>query len=335
MQIVEEGSADALQSMHAHKKTRAPRQFQENFSVLSFCAGSLSGCVGTVVGYPLDTLKVRMQTGRRTQGVAMRALYRGMAAPLFTNGTIGALAMGIFDNCRRFSQEYIGQHPEEDHAPLSVVFFSGMGAGLTISVLTCPQNRLKVLQQSHGGSFLGTARQIGLRGLYVGYPLQAAMECGRGVYLATYFTALRFMQPLVHPTESGQATRPRTAASGVPAGMPVWSRAIAGGLAGMMGWLSIYPLDVNIRTYITGWLSIYPLDVVKSTLQAQKAGTRNPVRYTSAVECAKDLVKKEGPLRLYRGIGFTLLRAGPVAGVMLPVYDILLASLVHTFPSLT
>ena len=45
------------------------------------------------------------------------------------------------------------------------------------------------------------------------------------------------------------------------------------------------------------------------------------------LECARMLVREGGVARLYRGCGFTLLRAGPVAGVLLPLFDIMLAAL--------
>ena len=70
-----------------------------------------------------------------------------------------------------------------------------------------------------------------------------------------------------------------------------------------MGWISIYPLDV-LRTRIMSGLTAPPAD--GSGLVA-----------TAVRECLK-----EGGVRAFlRGIGPTLLRAAPVAGVVLPVYD--------------
>ena len=78
-------------------------------------------------------------------------------------------------------------------------------------------------------------------------------------------------------------------------------RSCAGALAGM-----------------TAWTAIYPVDVLRSRIMSQPAGGGSALR--AARECYA-----EGGLRAFwRGIGMTLLRAGPVAGVVLPVNDMLL-----------
>ncbi len=40
--------------------------------------------------------------------------------------------------------------------------------------------------------------------------------------------------------------------------------------------------------------------------------------------CGRALVAEGGIRRLYRGYGYTLLRAGPVAGIILPAFELLL-----------
>lgn len=43
--------------------------------------------------------------------------------------------------------------------------------------------------------------------------------------------------------------------------------------------------------------------------------------------CARDIVAERGLPGLYRGYVLTLLRAGPVSGVVLPMFDLSLAAL--------
>ena len=50
-------------------------------------------------------------------------------------------------------------------------------------------------------------------------------------------------------------------------------------------------------------------------------------RPAGVLTCLKAMVDEGGIARLYRGFGLTLLRAGPVSGVLLPLFDITLAAL--------
>jgi solute carrier family 25 carnitine/acylcarnitine transporter 20/29 len=84
---------------------------------------------------------------------------------------------------------------------------------------------------------------------------------------------------------------------------PLYQRIVAGALAG-----------------ISGWLVIYPLDVIKSRLQAD-ALSPGLNKYASMTDCFRVSYRQGGVRSLYSGLGFTLLRAVPVASVILPCYD--------------
>jgi len=71
----------------------------------------------------------------------------------------------------------------------------------------------------------------------------------------------------------------------------------------------------------TAWSSIYPVDVLRSRIMA--GAGRGGVVAAEAVR----LYRSGGARAFYRGIGATLLRAGPVAGVLLPVNDLALEAL--------
>ena len=94
--------------------------------------------------------------------------------------------------------------------------------------------------------------------------------------------------------------------------MPLWARAVAGAGA-------------NVVT----WSVMYPVDVVRSVQQSTPA---RPARSsTAAVQppqsawaCARSLLAEAGIARFYHGFGFTILRAGPVAGIILPIFDVVL-----------
>ena len=69
-----------------------------------------------------------------------------------------------------------------------------------------------------------------------------------------------------------------------------------------------------------GWISIYPLDVLRTRIMSGVTG--RPADGSGIVLTAIRECLREGGVRAFhRGIGPTLLRAAPVAGVVLPVYD--------------
>ena len=66
---------------------------------------------------------------------------------------------------------------------------------------------------------------------------------------------------------------------------------------------------------VVAWTSIYPMDVLRSRLFSN---TNEGV----SIQETFSVMKKEGAL--FRGLGFTLVRAAPVAGVVLTCYDVVL-----------
>jgi solute carrier family 25 carnitine/acylcarnitine transporter 20/29 len=70
---------------------------------------------------------------------------------------------------------------------------------------------------------------------------------------------------------------------------------IAGGIAGMLSW---FPL--------------YPVDVVKSRLQSQAfAKTGQELLYNGSIDCFRKSLKAEGWSVFTRGLGATMIRGGP------------------------
>lgn len=120
--------------------------------------------------------------------------------------------------------------------------------------LTTPVNRIKILLQTTTASTIspstvqrstfatikwaiGTA---GLRTLFVGYvPTVVVESFGRGAYFATYGLVKKFLENEKRETS-------------------LWGRAVAGASAGVVGWTTIYPMDV-CRTRIQAQCPDQPL----------------------------------------------------------------------------
>ena len=262
----------------------------------SFVAGCVAGAVGSAVGHPLDTIKVWTQTGKQSVP-SLTALFRGAGIPMISAGCIQCLNLGGYENLRRLL-------PFSDAWPLCGCFVAATSTGLGISLLTCPLNRIKVVQQlSHPGTSMWIAGStiVGTRTLYTGWGMTACFESSRGMYMVTY----EVLKQALHRLDESQP-------------LPVWARSVAGALANMVVWAVVYPVDV-IRSVQQ---SEAPLPNAASGKDGIISG-----RPLGAIECARALHAEGGLGRLYRGIVPTILRAGPVAGIMLPLFELILQRL--------
>ena len=95
----------------------------------AYTAGFLSGIVQTLVGHPLDTIKVRLQSHRP---LGVRSLYAGVTYPLLSSGIINSISFGVAD--ATISYGYLG---------------SGIIAGVVSGFVSAPIEYLKVQRQSN------------------------------------------------------------------------------------------------------------------------------------------------------------------------------------------
>lgn len=234
---------------------------------------SFIGCAGIIAGHPLDTLKVHVQSGRGTalectkallRGGTITTAYRGVWAPLGGIAAVNAIVFGAYGNTRRAmpNPDSLGTHAA-----------AGAAAGLMQSFACAPVELVKTRQQLSkpgegmpGGAW-GGARHIlrtgGFRALFRGLTITAARDSPA---FAIYFTSYEAM------TRGDQSV------------MRVFA---AGGIAGTLSWVVLYPIDV-----------------IKSRFQGDAAG-----RYAGAWDCAVKSVRADGWRCLSRGLGAVTLRA--------------------------
>ncbi|KAG0049804.1 hypothetical protein BGZ83_005392 [Gryganskiella cystojenkinii] len=72
---------------------------------------------------------------------------------------------------------------------------------------------------------------------------------------------------------------------------------------------------------IVGVLIVYPLDMVKTRLQNQKKDAFGKLQYRGGVDCFKQVIAKEGARGLYRGIVPNLIGITPEKAIKLAVND--------------
>jgi len=274
----------------------------------AFWSGGLAGAVGIVVGQPLDTLRIRMQTKPAThnplagsgmlctframlRSEGMGGLYSGMTAPILASGARSACIFVGFDSTLRC----LDGHRVSHHA------LAGAVGGLLAVPVTNPAELLKCQAQVRCKSLcvgppgsLSVEWQLlrelwqhnGPRILTTGLPLTAIREVS---FRSVYFPVAEKVACQLSGQRHGEGQR------------PIYVSFFAGSVAGMVSWLPIYPVDVLKTHWQTG----------------QRYGAAN------FTELLSRGVKAEGLQWLYRGLGPTVLRAGVMNAVVFPMYQML------------
>ena len=253
-----------------------------------FLAGCIGGVAGVLAGYPLDTVKVRLQT-QNPQSALYRgtfhcircilksegptALYKGMSSPLASLALVNALIFGMHGQvASRF----------KDQQALSTHFFAGAAAGAAQAFISSPMELLKLRAQLHRPEQAGPAptpcqmlqqivREKRFRHLSRGLLATQLRDCpAMGVYFASFEFLGRQMS-----------------STGTVQGLTSSKLLLAGGAAGMLSWLANYPADV-----------------IKTRFQADDS-------HASYSTVIRNAWAEGGWRTFYIGLGSTLLRAFP------------------------
>jgi len=258
---------------------------------LEFVGGCMGGAAGVLAGYPLDTVKVRIQTSPpgtytgtfscladcvRQEGV--RGLYRGMTSPLLGVAGINAVTFGV-------NAQVLKRLPQPES--ISSITIAGASAGLIQTSIVSPMELVKTQMQVCGqtdipGTVAHITRNAGFGGLFKGLGITATREVPAfAVYFSSYEVIVR---------KFGEST---------PAVL------FGGGMAGVLSWVFTYPQDV-----------------IKSRLQADNFGGSQ--KYRGPLHCLQLSLKEEGHGFLLRGIGSTVIRAFPMNAVTFGVFTFIM-----------
>ncbi|KAJ7777303.1 carnitine/acyl carnitine carrier [Mycena metata] len=288
---------------------------------VDFIAGTLAGTAGLVTGFPFDTVKVRLQTPELAghyRGSTVRAiativreerflgLYKGITSPLLTVALMNGLIFASYNFFLRL------QSPVTADASLAQITLAGVSSGVVSASVTTPTELIKIRQQQCTGP--STARGVaagifkagGLPALYRGVTATALRDFGYGAYFAAYEATAR---ALSKPGE--------TRAEG-------WPVLVAGGVAGVVGWLATFPLDV-VKTRVQGSGPGAFSGLGATALLATGSTIENPYRTTWSA--AINSYRAEGLRVFYRGLAPTLMRAIPVNMVTFGVFQTLVNAL--------
>ncbi|CAM9150673.1 unnamed protein product [Ascophyllum nodosum] len=300
-----------------HKKVKPAKRSATTLD--HFLAGTVGGMSGLLVSYPIDTLRVRMQTGRGSASAIRTAsnllkeagvagFYRGIMSPLVGTSVIEASIFGGYG----FFQGVIRRVTGRAHGQLTLaqIGAAALGTGLTGAFVITPIERVKVFMQvafASSSSKAALARrgapryanawscargllaEQGLRqGLFVGLRATILKEIvGYPAYFIAYEACKRYL--LRKQGKGGRDSRRAV----------MYKTALAGSIAG-----------------VASWLSIYPLDVVKNRMQSLAGPGRGGFFATAGV-----MLKEEGPAVFIRGLGPSLVRAAVNHGAVFLAYE--------------
>lgn len=283
-----------------------------------YIAGCIGGGAGMIVGHPLDTIKVQIQTqeygGKYSslvdcfktvnQQKLSQGFFRGLSWPLLSSSFLNAIFFGTYGLVLK-KLDYVD---DLTHKPQYMLL------GVAAAVATVPQllfavpvEVIKVMLQSqiphlhdvpvsasrkfYRGPLQAVpdiVKTAGVQGLYRGFWTQFVRDTpAASVYMISYtFFQYEAQQQKIIPTQV--------------------TNFLGGGTAGVLSWAVIMPLDV-----------------VKSKLQADP-GRR---MYKGFWDCARQLSSSGGVRVFFLGFVPMAVRAFPVNAVILTVYSEVLAQL--------
>ncbi|KAH7369858.1 putative mitochondrial carnitine/acylcarnitine carrier protein [Rhexocercosporidium sp. MPI-PUGE-AT-0058] len=278
-----------------------------------FWAGYISGAAGILIGNPLDLIKVRLQASQFTPSLSTppsgsttttsytatftsaSSLIRGATAPILGYGALNAL--------------------------LFVTYNPGAVGGLATWIVSTPTELVKCRAQistsAATASSWGITREIlrreGVRGLYFGGVVTALRDSvGYGFYFWSYEITTRMMEKKM------RERIPDGKGDGVGEAAKVL---LCGGIAGVVTWASIFPLDViktRVQTQqyqqaaLTTAAEVAPLLATQEQPASRKLG---------AIEIARNAYRTEGAGVFFRGLGVCSLRAFIVNAAQWAVYE--------------
>ncbi|CCE63250.1 hypothetical protein TPHA_0E01570 [Tetrapisispora phaffii CBS 4417] len=287
-------------------------ELSQNDALTDIFYGSIAGCLGKIIEYPFDTVKVRLQTQSSTlfpntwscikytyknEGIR-RGFFQGISSPLVGAAMENAVLFLSYNQCSKFLES----RSNLQLSSLQNIIVSGAFAGSCASFVLTPVELIKCRLQvlnihnatnvtiKYSNKILPTIFDVlksnGVFGLWKGQSSTFIRESVGGVaWFSTYEllkSSLLKRRQKKNPEIKDNCT---------------WELLISGGSSG---------LAFNA--------TIFPADTVKSVMQTE---------HKSLTEAFKSIMLKQGIKGFYRGLGITLIRAVPANATVFYVYETL------------
>eukprot|EP01113_Clastostelium_recurvatum_P031725 TRINITY_DN3993_c0_g1_i2.p1 TRINITY_DN3993_c0_g1~~TRINITY_DN3993_c0_g1_i2.p1 ORF type:complete len:298 (+),score=57.71 TRINITY_DN3993_c0_g1_i2:69-962(+) len=285
-----------------------PRVPDSNFmlAVKDIFAGSIGGVAQVLVGHPLDTIKVRLQTqGHLYSGTAdcfrktvsqegFMGLYKGIQSPLVGLAVMNSVMFLAYGQAKAFLHT-------DPARPLSIAQLTLAGglAGIAVSFVEGPvdffKSQMQVQVAGKEPQYTGIVdcakkivRARGVFGAYQGLGATFLRDVpSNAAYFGFYELARRAMVP----------------ASGRVEDLSSLKVMAAGGFGGMMYWTLTYPTDV-----------------IKSSIQTDHI-MPDQRKYKGIMDCARKIYAAEGMKGFYKGFTPCFIRSIPANAACFVVYE--------------
>jgi solute carrier family 25 carnitine/acylcarnitine transporter 20/29 len=259
--------------------------------------GLSAGILGTIIGFPLDVIKTRLQTGvaDNKQNIVsigrsilhkegLGGLYKGVGPPLISLSILNTTTFTQYT----FFREVYNANPGWDYRN----FFAGLSCAPVSGIVSTVENVIKTQMQldnskpvkeftSSYNCVTTLIRRYGLSIVYTGHVVNTIRE---GCFIGPYFFLYEGMRE----------TLIQTPGINVKVAIP-----IAGGVAGA-----------------SSWFISFPLDCIRAGVQGQ---TLPPTK--GAVQVFKELLQERGFRGLYQGSSASIARAFLVSGTRFSAYE--------------
>lgn len=285
-------------------------------SLYSFFLGSIAGCIGATVVYPIDLVKTRMQAQKHKalydnsldcfkkilKKEGFKGLYSGLAAQLVGVAPEKAIKLTVNDLVRG-----IGSN-DDGSITMGWEIFAGSSAGGCQVIFTNPLEIVKIRLQMQGGkakelkpgeiphkrlTAAQIIRQLGLKGLYKG----ASACLLRDVpFSAIYFPTYANIKYHLFNYDPHDPNKRHS--------LSTWQLLLSGALAGAPA------------AFFTT-----PADVVKTRLQVE--AKHGEVKYRGILHAFGLIIKEEGISAFFKGSLARVFRSSPQFGFTLASYELL------------
>ncbi|KAK6460541.1 integral membrane ornithine transporter of mitochondria [Scheffersomyces coipomensis] len=303
-------------------------------SILAYSASFLS----TFIGFPLDTVKTRMQTHKHFTSYfdcvkksymqeGVKGFFRGIWAPLVSTSFSKSLSVSLFTAVKPFTYDTLYQgdtpalHPFLRNIP--VCFISGTIAGGGVSLFACPFEFTKIYAQLerlvHNKSItqlpgnLQASHQELVNNSTVTIVRQIIKHEGvAGLYSGFKYHFLRdsLSSGFYYSIYESLKWAMNNIINSDPKQSSPISILLAGGLSGVLSWVFIFPVDTT--------KSLIQKDVVTNILRREQGLPELPPK-------KRKLQKIER--RLYRGLGISVSRSFLVNMVFFSTFEVSMAYL--------
>ncbi|RWS16888.1 mitochondrial ornithine transporter 1-like protein [Dinothrombium tinctorium] len=279
-------------------------------NVIDLISGSMGGCANVLVGQPLDTVKVKLQTFPHLYSNAFvcfretlakdgifKGLYAGSVPALIANVAENSVLFCAYGFCQKTVQYVTGN--EKPTLPEKAV--CGSMAGFFAAFTLCPTElikcKLQALRESGNNNKIGPfsltrsiLRAEGIQGLFKGLLPTLSREMP-GYFF--FFGGYEFTKVFLTNSFKIYGSTSEENSSDVGPIITIMS----GGVGG-----------------VCFWTAVFPFDVVKSRIQVKSSNT-------SMMRVLVSIARTEGIAGLYNGLFPTILRSFPSTGALFFAYE--------------